>query len=191
MAANEIQLVVGSNKQFIFADHGTDFVGGASGSSVEVATATNVQIDTTDVADTAARQSVQADLGANRYQRYVLTGALEMAATPVTGEVVDVYWNASNQATAGDGNAGYASGTDAAYAGGVGTLAEGLKQLIYIGSIVMSADATTTVQVAIMGVFTPPHRYGSLIIVNESGAAFHSDAVETHFVLDPLIDEIE
>ena len=57
--------------------------------------------------------------------------------------------------------------------------------------MIMSADATATLQVAIIGVFTPPHRYGSLIVVNESGAAFHNDDVETHFVMDPLIDEIE
>lgn len=191
MAENEIQLVVGTNKQFIFADHATDFVGGATGTSLEVATATDVQLDMTSVADTAARQSAQVDLGANRYQRYALTAALEMAATPTTGEVVDFYWNASNQSTAADGNAGYATGSDAAYAGGVATLAEGLDQLIYIGSMILSADATATVQVGSPVVFTPPHRFGSLIVVNESGAAFHSDAVETHIVMDPLIDEIE
>lgn len=187
--ANEVLQKVGT--QIIFADHGTDFVGGTSGTSLEVATATNVQIDTTGVADTAGRQSVQVDLGATRARQYVMSAALEMAATPTTGETVDFYWVASNQSTAGDGNPGYATGTDAAYAGGVATLAEGLKQLIYVGSMIMSADATTTVQVAVIGVFSPPQRFGSLVIVNESGAAFHSDAVETHVVMDPIVDEIQ
>ena len=72
----------------------------------------------------------------------------------------------------------------------VAELAEGIKQLIYIGSMVMSADATTTVQVAFIGVFSPPTRYGSLIVINESGAAHHSDAVESHIVFDPIVDEI-
>jgi hypothetical protein len=188
---NEVLQKVKSNGQIIFADHATDFVGGASGTSLEVATATDVQMDMTDVADTAAQQSAQADLTATRARQFALTAAVEMAATPTTVESIDFYWNASNQSTAGDGNSGYASGSDAAYAGGVAELAEGLKQLIYIGSMIVSADATGTVQVAFIGVFSPPHRYGSLIVVNESGAAFHSDAVETHFVLDPIIDEIQ
>jgi len=189
--ANQILQIVKANGQIIFADHGTDFVGGTSGTSLEVATATDVQMDTTDVADTAGRQSAQADLGATRAKQFVLTAAVEMAATPTTGERLDFYWCASNQSTAGDGNPGYCTGVDGAYAGGVATLAEGLKQLDFIGSLICSADATTTVQVAVIGVFPAPHRYGSLVVVNESGAAFHSDAVETHFVIDPIPDEIQ
>lgn len=187
--ANEILVKVGT--QIIFADHATDFAGGTSGTSLEVATATDVQFDTTDVADTAGRQSAQVDLGATRSRLFVLSAALEMAATPTTGERVDFYWVASNQSTAGDGNPGYATGVDAAYAGGVATLAEGLRQLMYIGPMIMSADATTTVQVAVIAIFSPPTRFGSLVVVNESGAAFHSDAVETHVVMDPIVDEIQ
>lgn len=186
---NEVLQKVGT--QLIFADHGTDFVGGTPGTSLEVAGAIDVQLDTTGVADTAARQSAQADLGATRARQFQMSAALEMALTPTTGEVVDFYWVASNQPVAGDGNPGYATGADAAYAGGVATLAEGLKQLIYVGSMVMSADATATVQVAVIGVFSPPTRYGSLVVVNESGAAFHSDAVETHIVMDPIVDEVQ
>lgn len=189
--ANQILQVVKTNGQLIFADHAGDFVGGATASSLEVATATDVQMITASVADTAARQSTKADLTALRARQFALTAAVEMAATPVTGEPIDFYWCASNQSGAANGNPGYCSGSDSAYAGGVATLAEGLKQLIYIGSLICSADATTTVQIAVIGVFSPPHRYGSLVVVNESGAAFHSDDVETHFVLDPIIDEVQ
>ncbi len=188
--ANEVLVKVGT--QIIFADHATDFVGGTSGTSIEVATALDVQLDTTDVADTAGRQSAQADLGATRARRYLVSAALEMADTPTTGEVVEFYWCASNQSVAGDGNPGYCTGVDGAYAGGVATLAEGLAQLIRIGVMRMSADATTTVQVAVIHKdFRPPTRYGSLVVVNESGAAFHSDAVETHIVMDPIVDEVQ
>jgi len=114
-----------------------------------------------------------------------------MAATPTTGEAVELHWVASNQAVAGDGNPGYATGVDGAYDGGVATLDEGLDQLIPIDSMVMSADSSTTVQVAVLAVFSPPTRYGSLVVVNRAGAAFHSDAVETHVVMDPIVDEIQ
>lgn len=187
--ANEVLQKVGT--QFTFADHATDFSGGTAGTSLEQAGSTDVQMDTTDVADTAARQSVQVDLGATRARQYSLMGAVEMAATPTTGEVIEFYWNASPDGTAANGNSGYATGSDAAYAGGVATLAEGIAQLIFLGTLVCSADATTTVQVAQIATFSPPERYGSLIVKNECGAAFHSDAVETHFVLNPIVDEIQ
>lgn len=178
--------------QLIFADHATDFVGGASLTSLEVATATDVQLDTTSVADDAARESAQVDLGANRAERYSFAAALEMAATPVTGTTIDFYWNASPISTAGNGNMGYTVGVDGAYAGGVGTLDEGLAQLILLGSVVLSADATTTVQVSNIGGRSHDliERFGSLIVVNRSGAAFHSDAVETHVVANPVIRDV-
>ena len=48
--------------------------------------------------------------------------------------------------------------------------------------------ATTGVQVAHVGIFTPAHRYGQLVVVNNAGAAFHSDDVETHTVITELQD---
>jgi hypothetical protein len=56
---------------------------------------------------------------------------------------------------------------------------------------VCSSDATGTVQVAEVGTFSPPERYGTLVVKNESGAAFHSDDVESHVVFDPVIPEIQ
>ncbi len=189
MATNAVKEKTGA--QFVFADHATDFVGGASGTSLEQAGSTDVQLDTTSVGDGAARESTQADLTANRAAEYTLDGAVEIAATPTTGERIDCYWNGSPDATAGDGNMGYTVGVDGAYAGGVATLAEGLAQLQFIGSFIASADATGTVQVSEIGTFSPKHRYGSLVVVDETGAAFHSDAVETHFSLTEVLPDIQ
>ena len=185
---SDITIEVGG--QWTFADHGTDFVGGAAGTSLEQAGSVDVQMDMTSVADDAARQSVQVDLGVNRPARISVDSAEEMAATPATGERIDYFWNASPDGTAGNGNMGYTTGTDVAYAGGVATLDEGLGQLIFIGSMIMSADATGTVQVQHIGILVPPERYGSLIKVNRSGAAYHSDAVETHTVFNQMIDDV-
>jgi hypothetical protein len=66
-----------------------------------------------------------------------------------------------------------------------------VKQLILIGIGIVTAQATSTVQVLYFGRFRPPSRYGSLIVKNESGAAFHSDDVEMHVVFDPIIDEVQ
>lgn len=187
MANNDILYEVGT--QISFADHAGDF-NAAAANNLEQGAPTDVQLITTDVADTAARQSAQVDLGAKRARQYSLMGVIEMAATPTTGEVIEFYWCASPDGTAANGNPGYCTGSDAAYDGGVATLAEGIAQLIPIGVFECSADATATMQIQQIGVFSPPERYGSLVVKNESGAAFHSDDVETHFVMNPIIDEV-
>lgn len=155
------------------------------------ATDTEVQIDCTSLSDTAARQSAKADLGAIRAPLYHCRAAIEFAATPTAGEVVELYWAPSQHATAGTGNPGNATGADAVYAGYSSNLADSIKQLQLIGYFVNTAQATSTVQVAEVGLFEPAERYGSLIVKNESGAAFHSDMVETAFYFDPVYPEIQ
>lgn len=187
--ANEILVKVGT--QISFADHAGDF-SPASGTSLEVGTPINVQLALASVANGNARQSAKVDLGATRARDYTMWASIEMAATPTTGEVINFHWCASPQSTAGNGNPGYCTGVDAAYTGGVAELAEGLALLKgFIGAVVCSADATGTVQVGLIGVFSPPARYGSLVVENKCEAAFHSDDVEIHVVMVPAPDEIQ
>lgn len=191
MATNNILVVVG--KQIIFADHATDFVGGASGTSLEVATATDVQIDLTGVAAAGARQSAKFDFGEARAAQYNVMAAFEFQSgtPPVSGETVDLYLGPSNQSVAGDGNPGGCTGTDAAYTGTAGdSLADSLLQLQPIGAYVATADVTGTVQIAFVGVFSSPTRYGSLVVVNNTAAAMMTDATEIHVIFDPIIDDI-
>lgn len=187
--ANEVLQKVGT--QIIFADHATDFAGGATKTSLEVATATDVQIDTTSLAAGAGRESAKFDFGATRARRYSIGAALEFATAPVTGEVVNFYLAPSPETTAADGNPQSINGVDAAAPSGHSTLAELTAACMWIGSFVCSADATGTVQTAWCGSFSPPERYGILIVVNNTSDAFHSDAVETHIVFNPIIDEVQ
>ena len=184
----------GTPKQIVFANHNDDFP-----ASITAATdlritddgtkETESQIDLTSLADDAARQSAKVDLGENRAFEYKIRAAFEFAATPTAGEIVALYWAPSHSGTAGNGNPGNVSGSDAAYAGYSANLDDSLKQLVLIGTFVVTVQITTTVQVAECGVFAPGERYGSLVVVDRSGAAFHSDAVESHIVLDPIVPE--
>ncbi len=187
--ANEVLLKVGT--QLSFADHATDFVGGAAKTSLEQAGATDVQIDLTSLADTAGRESAKVDLGAIRASRYSVMVAFEMAATPTVGDVIELYWAPSPDATAANGNPMEIDGVDAAAPSGIGTLAELVKVLQFIGSFICNNDVTGSVQGGWVGTFSPAERYGILIVKNESGAAFHSDAVETHVVFNPVITEVQ
>lgn len=148
------------------------------------------QLDLTSIANGAARQGAKADLGATRAARYAARLAVELNVAPTAGNEIQVFWSASFSATAGTGNDGGASGADGAYKAAEET--EWVKQLIYIGSLVVTADATTTVQVqTINSMFLPPTRYGSPVVLNVSGQAFFSDAVEMFFALEPIVDEAQ
>lgn len=139
-----------------------------------------------------ARQSVKLDLGATRAKRYRVKATFEIAATPTAGNVIDLYWSPSSSATAGTDNAGGASGADAAYTGYSSNNLASLKQCIYIGSFICTAQATATVQQAFVGgTFTPPERYGSLIVYNASGAALHNTETNQAITLIPDNDKIE
>ncbi len=145
------------------------------------------QIDLTSVADSAARQSDKLDFGASRAPMYSMYAAFEFAATPVAGETVEIYLAPSMSTTAAVGNPGGVTGSDAAYTGtSASTLEESVLQLMYIGNFVCTDDLTGTVQISQIGQFVPPERFGSIVVKNESGAAFHSDMVETSILITPV-----
>ena len=187
MASN--QVLVEAGQQILFNVAGS--YSPATLSDIELGTATDVAFDLTDVAAAAAEASTKADFGATRAPEYAIHAAIEFATAPVTGETFDFYWAASVQSVAGAGNPGYVSGTSGAYTGTPGTLAEGLKQLMFIGSLVLGADATATIQMGFVGVFSPPTRYGMLVAVNSSSDAVHSDVVETAVSFTPIIPDIQ
>jgi hypothetical protein len=159
--------------------------------NLELGTATDVDFDFSGITTGAAEESTKADLGAAWAPEYAVHAAVEFATAPVTGETVDFYWAPSVSGTAAQGNPGFCVGTSGAYAGGVATLAEGLKQLTFIGSLVCSADATTTVQMGIIGVFAPQCRYGILVAVNSTSDTTHSNAVETAVSFTPIIPDLQ
>ena len=191
MATNLVLVTVGT--QIVFADHATDYVGGTGNNSLEIAGSTDVQIDMTGVLTNAARNSVKLDFGAVRGAAFAVMISVEPATDPTLGDTIDLYWSPSPDSSAAVGNAGNASGADAAYAGtAVRTLAEGLAQMLFIGSfrLAVSNDADG-VQIGFVAVFVPPDRYGSLVVHNNSAIPLHSDAVEFAVSFQPIEDQIQ
>jgi len=192
MTTRNVLITTGA-AQIVFADHAGDF-SPAGANDLRQGGETDVQLQTASVADAAAVQSTKVDLGDPRPESFDVSGVLELAATPTAGETVDLYWAPSPDPTAGDANPGGVSGADGAYTGSSSNLAASLKQLNFIGSLVVTEVETSEgVQIIAPGiVFFPSQRHGSLVLVDESGAAFHSDDVETHIVLTPsLIPDIQ
>lgn len=138
------------------------------------------------LANNAARQSVKLDLGATRAELYAVKADFEIAATPTAGNTIDLYWAPSSSATAGSDNPGNVSGADAAYTGYSANIDASVKQLVFIGSFICTAQATANVQKAAVGTFAPPHRYGSLVVYDKSGAALHSSDTNINITFTPL-----
>lgn len=150
------------------------------------------QIDLTSLASAAAREGDKKDLGVVRPRKWMVTVAIEMAVAPTSGETIDIWWAGSPSATAGNANPGETSGADAAYTGSTGdSLLDSLPQLQYVGSIILTADATTLVQYATVGVLEDVHRYGFPVVYNASSQALVADAVEMYVALMPMQDEIQ
>lgn len=185
MAANIWNQTQGSNMALpdsALIQSGTEKTFKSSGGSAD--------ITMTSVANAAARQSTKCDFGATRARFYDVFAEVELAATPTAGNLIDLYLNPSSSATAGTDNLGGASGTDAAYAGYSSNLAASVPQLLYIGSLVCTTQATANVQKGYVGRVLVPQRYGSLIVVNNSGAAFHSSATNVVFRFVPVEDVV-
>lgn len=142
-------------------------------------------------ANAAAREGAKGDLGATFAGLYAVKLEAEFASAPTAGNRVDVYWNPSNSATAGTNNVGNCSGADSAYAGYSSNLTATLPQLIYIGSLVLTAQGTTTVQKGRVGFLSPPTRYGSPVIVNNSAVGWVSNSTNTQLILTPVEDTQE
>lgn len=182
-------ITITESTQICFRDS-TDF-SPAAGTSLVQGTPTYVQLALASVAAGAARQSDKFDFGANRAPSYSAMGAIEFASGVVAGEVVDLYLAFSPDSTAANGNPGGVSGSDAAYTGtSASTVAESINQLTFIGSFIATDDATATVQVSDIGSFAAKERYATLVVVNNTTPAFHSDDVEIHIVFNPSIPNV-
>lgn len=189
MALPDSILNVVGDGQILFRDS-TDY-SPAAANTLTQGSPTAVQLDLTSVANSAARQSDKADLGANRPVGYWVRAAFEFAATPTAGEFVELWWAPSQSATAANGNPGGVSGSDSAYTGYSSNLGDSVLQLLFVGRFTVTAQATGTVQTAECGYFKPPTRYGSLVAYNRSGASFHSDMVESSVVFQPDYPQVQ
>lgn len=188
--ANEVLQKVGTQIRFFVTG---SFSPVDAATNWTIGTPTDVVLTLAAVATTAARQSTKVDLGATRAASYEVLGCVDFTGEAATvGATVDYYWAPSTIATAGSGNVAGNSGVDGdAPDGALGTilLAEFLVQCISIGSLIVHDGAV--VQNGFVGVFSPPGRFGQLIVVNNSGDVFEADDIEMHQVMNPIVDEIQ
>jgi len=179
----------GTPPQICFGDFAGDF-SPTGANDLRGTSDTEVQFAPASLANGLYRQSAKFDFGTNRARAYSITAAIEWAATP-TAKADGIYlWLApSISATAGTANAAGVSGASAAYTGYSSNAANSILQANQIGIGASTVQASATVQIIECGYFEPTQRYGSLVLLNNAGSAFHSDDVEIHVVFTPIVDE--
>lgn len=187
-----IQAADGTPKQIVFANHATLNPATDLRLSTDGSLELDVEITLTDLAGATARQSAKVDLGENRAAEYVIEAVYEFLNTIDAGETVSLYWAPSRSGTAGTANPANVSGADAAYDGYSDDLLNAKEQLMPIAVHRLVAGGDATINVISDGQrFSPPHRYGSLVVRNDSDDAMHSDAVEMHITFTPILPELQ
>ena len=134
-------------------------------------------ITLTSLATVTGRQGAQHDFGAAaRAPEYAWRAWVKFATTPVVGETVGVYWKSSD-GTSPDNDDG---------TGDIALSAEDkLKNLTYLGAIVVDEAATGVLMVGSGDVYLP-HRYGSPVFYNNTVDSLSSTALDHGFSLTPV-----
>jgi len=131
----------------------------------------------TSVAAGAGRQGALHDFGtAARAPDFAWRAWVKMATTPAVRERIKVYWKSSD-------------GTNPDNDDGTGDIAlsaeDKLKNLMFLGSIVIDQASTAPVFVASGDVYLP-HRHGCPVFFNDTADALSSTATDHGFSLVPV-----
>lgn len=145
------------------------------------------------MADTEAMNSDQLDFGTLLPTNVDVSATIEWFAAVTAGGTVEFYWSESANSGVGTGNPGKPDGIDGDYTGdGNGSLAESVKQMLFIGAFVTTGDAGAGIQTAKIGRFTPTMRYGQLIVVNNSGTTIcFTDDIESSVLFYGTMPQVQ
>jgi hypothetical protein len=133
------------------------------------------------------RQSATLDFGASWAREWRVDFDFELAATPTAGNAINLFASWQDATGAGDGNT---SGSDAAYTGYSNNIDASTRQLELLGAAVVTGQATSTIQRALVGIIRPKARYANIVVDNRSGAAFHSTNTNQIITFTPLEESL-
>lgn len=148
----------------------------------------------TGLANLAAINSDQVDLGAILPLQIDVSAALEWFAAVTLDNTVDFYWAESAHSGVAVGNPGGVDGVDGLYTGtgDGGTDEEAVKNMIYIGSLITETHTAGHVQIAKIGSFVPTYRFGQLVVFNNSGTLLcGTDDIESSILFYGTMPDIQ
>jgi hypothetical protein len=134
-------------------------------------------------------QSTKVDLTTGRAQRMLVRLQATWGASPAAGTPLEVYVGFSSLSTAASGNPANLSGTAGAYSGYNNDLSTTKAQLQFVG--ILAGAATTSTQIADVGIFTPLDRYATLVVVNGGTWTLNTTSTNHAMTIIPLMDEVQ
>lgn len=116
--------------------------------------------------------------------------AFEDLDLPNAGEAIDLYW-ASSAAVGGPFQDGMGDG-DAVYVGTAGsTMTESLRQLQFLGSLLLTIDGKTALVAQTTFMVALPAQFGIPVIVNRTGADLADDGEFLSITFTPYEYEVQ
>lgn len=134
----------------------------------------------TSLADGNGRAGEEHDFGDPATMTWYWDLKLDFNVAPTAGNVVDIYWAASDDGT---DYWGECTGADEAY-----NSEDDMKRLMHLGSLVCSNDTNPQIT---GGVFELPGRYGLPVISNQSGQALTATGTDQIFSMTPRDIEVQ
>lgn len=139
---------------------------------------------------TGGCQSAKIDFGTTpRAQQMIVRLQAAFNTAPVAGGALEVYVGFSSSTVTNVANVAALVGTDSAYSGYDSKVAEGKRQLTFVG--VLSAANTTATQVADVGSFLPADRCCQIVVVNTASQPLVTTATWHAVTIFPVIDEAQ
>ena len=193
MATNQIlQRYPTVSPQWMWNDI-TDFPNSGDGppttaaNDIRISGVTRGQIDLTSLAAAAARQADKQQISSGGVwpEFWTLGSCIEWpgGGLPTAGGTVDFYANFSPNTTAATGNSGGATGSDGAFT------AASVDQLVYLGAMVVHNSAINID--TDIATFRMPYPDMSIIVVNNTDAAFHTVMDETNITITAVVPDIQ
>jgi len=137
------------------------------------------------------RQSDKIDFGAAWDQDWRVECINKFGSAPTAGLTMDLWMGYSDNATAGTNNQANLTGADAAYTGYSSDAANSVKQLDFLGSLVLVNNAGPQRGLVQPGWFRPAARYGCLVWLNGSGQTTTNVDADHKIRLIPSSDDIQ
>lgn len=140
-----------------------------------------------------ARQGTAIDFGATRSELWLAKLQTAPVAAVTAGTTIDLYmsWSMSSATLANTNYPGGCTGVDGAYAGPDAVVVNGLKQLEFVGSMIVCATVSTVLQIQHLGIVCARMRYGVPVVVNNTTQLLDGTAGDHILTFTPILPQIQ
>lgn len=148
-------------------------------------TGVNYQIWIPSIADQAGGIGAKGDLGQYWANRWLVKFESAVGSAATAGKEIELYWGPSDSSGLNNNNPGNLTGVSGAWP----SASEYKAQCLFVGSLVLSNNAGTSLQRQYFE-FYPPARYGCPAVFNNTGQTLHTTQANHSIMFTPVFDGV-